>query len=316
MKLILDCDPGNSIPMANVDDSLAIALLSRLPALHHGIEIITVFGNAPAPVGYDCAQDLLEVFILDLPLACGEAPGSHIETEKRAEKLHHPAAQERDRKVVDYVSYRDASVVAIGPLTNLARAIDKGFIPREVYVMGGAVGFGDLVDTNFAIDPQAAYRVLNCEIPLTSVPLDTTRTTCLSMSRWDSIYKQLSVQDPALADSVDGWLRPWIEYSEKTRPVAGMWVHGVVALIAFLIDHGLAPSQVLNAEQVRLRVDPQSGKLYLRDDGNVATLVTGVNNDELIVLLEDVLLNRPTSVLALGTSAAAASHSVQPDKVG
>lgn len=316
MKLILDCDPGNSIPMANVDDALAIALLSRVPALHKSTEIITVFGNTPAPVGYDCAEELLEVLSLEVPLACGEVPDSHVSTEQWAVKLHHPVAQKRDRKVVDYASYRDASVVAIGPLTNLARAIENGFMPREIYVMGGAVGFGDLVDTNFAIDPKAAYRVLDCDIPTTVVPLDTTRTTCLSMSRWDSIYKQLSVQDPPLADSLDGWLRPWIEYSERTRPVAGMWVHDVVALVAFLADHDLAPSNLLEAEQVRVRVDPQIGKLYLCDNGNLATLVTGVNNDALIALLEDALANRPTSVLGLGASAAAASHSVQPNHIG
>ena len=47
MKLIIDCDPGNGIPGANVDDAIALAYAVRQPAFDVRA-IWTVFGNTSA----------------------------------------------------------------------------------------------------------------------------------------------------------------------------------------------------------------------------------------------------------------------------
>lgn len=83
------------------------------------------------------------------------------------------------------------TIVAVGPLTNIAEAIQKqpeitSHI-QEIYIMGGAVkvdgnvgnsGVGiqnQFAEWNIYIDPTAANIVFNSGIPVTLVPLDATR---------------------------------------------------------------------------------------------------------------------------------------------
>jgi len=57
-RLIIDCDPGNGIAGANVDDGLAIALAMAAPEI--SLELITIVaGNTPSDVGYSVAKDLM-----------------------------------------------------------------------------------------------------------------------------------------------------------------------------------------------------------------------------------------------------------------
>ncbi len=50
MRIIIDCDPGNGIPGANIDDGLALALAIAAPQI--ALEMITtVAGNTPVDVG-------------------------------------------------------------------------------------------------------------------------------------------------------------------------------------------------------------------------------------------------------------------------
>mgnify|MGYP000152416237 CR=1 FL=1 len=63
MRIIIDCDPGNGIPGANIDDGLALALAIAAPQI--ALEMITtVAGNTPVDVGYAVARDLITQFLL------------------------------------------------------------------------------------------------------------------------------------------------------------------------------------------------------------------------------------------------------------
>ena len=57
-KIIIDCDPGNGIPGANVDDAIALAYAVRQPAFDVRA-IWTVFGNTSATEGRAAAEALL-----------------------------------------------------------------------------------------------------------------------------------------------------------------------------------------------------------------------------------------------------------------
>lgn len=79
------------------------------------------------------------------------------------------------------------TVVALGPLTNLALALEAdraalGGIER-VALMGGAVDVpGNVTPTaefNMHVDPEAAARVFGAGVPLDVVPLDATRQAAL-----------------------------------------------------------------------------------------------------------------------------------------
>ena len=73
MRLIIDCDPGNGVPGANVDDGLALALaLAAKPQLQ--LELISIVaGNTPREVGFTVATDLLAQSGYQVPVALGAA---------------------------------------------------------------------------------------------------------------------------------------------------------------------------------------------------------------------------------------------------
>jgi pyrimidine-specific ribonucleoside hydrolase len=95
--------------------------------------------------------------------------------------------------IIDIVqnSVEPITIVAVGPLTNIAEAIQKdpeiGTKIEEIYIMGGAVnvegnvgnsGVGiqnEYAEWNIYIDPVAANIVFDSGIPIVLVPLDATK---------------------------------------------------------------------------------------------------------------------------------------------
>lgn len=300
MKLIIDCDPGNGIPGANVDDAIALAYAVRQPAFDLRA-IWTVFGNTSATEGQVAAETLLASLGADLPVRRGaEEPldgrASHWRSildapsqDPAVYRLWGSGAPRRDGAatsgedplpalIADLADAGEGVVLAcLGPLTNVARLVREAPEAlagvREIHLMGGCLGAGDLVDTNFAVDPEAARVVLGSGVPLTIVPLDVTRTTELSPARWQAIR---DLGHPEL-DSVAAWLEPWLAHSDRTRPVDGMWLHDLVVL-AELAEPGL-----VTRKKARVAVlDDPDGKLTLDRDGVPVDLVTAVDNDALI----------------------------------
>lgn len=193
--------------MAHEDMFAALFLLS-----HPNVDVraITVTGTGEAHCAPGVANALGLVALSgheDIPVACGretplagnhvfpaawrqaadEAYGNPIPTGGKASELSAPdlileILQDSDEPV---------TIVAVGPLTNIAEAIQKdpgiGANIREIYIMGGAVeadgnvgssGVGiDNHDAewNIYIDPVAANIVFNSGIPIVLVPLDATR---------------------------------------------------------------------------------------------------------------------------------------------
>ena len=332
VNIIVDCDPGNGVPGANVDDALAIAYALRSEKLKTRA-IWTVFGNTTSDLGYSSAEALLRSMgRMDVPVrrgADGPLQGSRQPwLTKRLNAASSPEAPEAWRNAVGArarfhasspdmasavpeVSGSDqfaqdvlacsgpVSVAAIGPLTNIARLISDepqvvGHIER-ISIMGGAIGFGDEVDTNFAVDPVAARRVLESGIPITLVPLDVTRTTHLSQRCWDRMIAEADASKAPWKDSMDDWLRPWLTYSRRTRPVDGMWLHDMVSVLA------LAERDLVALRPARVNL-ADSGKLLLADrhgdqPGNgvesyEVELCTGVDNSRMIQVWQEAVLPR------------------------
>lgn len=332
VNIIVDCDPGNGVPGANVDDALAIAYALRSEKLKTRA-IWTVFGNTTSDLGYSSAEALLRSMgRMDVPVrrgADGPLQGSRQPwLTKRLNAASSPEAPEAWRNAVgSQAGFRASSVdkvsaipevsgpdqlaqdvlacsgpvsiAAIGPLTNLARLISDepqvvGHIER-ISIMGGAIGFGDEVDTNFAVDPVAARRVLESGIPITLVPLDVTRTTHLSQRCWDRMIAEADASKAPWKDSMNRWLRPWLTYSRRTRPVDGMWLHDLVSVLA------LAERDLVALRPARVNL-ADSGKLLLADrngDQPVSgvrsyevELCTGVDNSRMIQVWQQAVLPR------------------------
>ena len=323
LPIIVDCDPGNGIPGANVDDALALLYALRHPELDCRA-VWTVFGNTPSDTGAKCAQE-----IVDRAALSGQTP-PHIQQgsthplrastqrwdQQREEYASSPegisawgdgrfvplagdgnssadeaVAEKFFRDVADAASatastspVQKVTIVAIGPLTNIARLLmahpECSELLGQIVLMGGCFGFDDLVDTNFAIDPEAARIVFDSVIPLTIVPLDTTRTTHMSLERWDRILEACAKE--GLAAGLRQWINPWLAFSQQTRPVDGMWVHDLVTLFA------LTNPELVTVEDAHCAVN-EAGKLMRRSDGRLASVVTAVDNEGLLGALEQVI---------------------------
>ncbi|TQS46910.1 nucleoside hydrolase [Cryptosporangium phraense] len=195
----LDCDTG-------IDDSMAIAYLMA----HPGVDLVgvgTVFGNIDA---HRAARNTLDLLALGghdhVPVAVGAEkllagawPGgaAHVHGDNGigGVDLPHcgrePVSSAADLLIrLAHEHEGDLRVLAIGPLTNLARAVDREpalpSLVESVVVMGGAAkspgNVTPVAEANIFNDPQAAARVLDAGWPLTLVPLDLTLENTLEES--------------------------------------------------------------------------------------------------------------------------------------
>ena len=332
VNIIVDCDPGNGVPGANVDDALAIAYALRSEKFKTRA-IWTVFGNTTSDLGYCSAEALLRSMgRMDVPVRRGaDGPLQGLRQpwlRKRMDAAVSPDAPAVWSSALSAQTVSDASssntsfaipeiagpdqlardvlachspvsIAAIGPLTNIAKLIRDepqvvGHIER-ISIMGGAIGFGDEVDTNFAVDPVAAQRVLESGIPITLVPLDVTRTTHLSQRCWNSMIAEVDASKAPWSESMDVWLRPWLTYSRRTRPVDGMWLHDLVAVLA------LAEKDLVSVRTAWVSL-ADSGKLLLADrsgeqpgcgvESYEVELCTGVDNLRMIQVWQEAVLPR------------------------
>lgn len=260
MRLLLDCDPGNGIPGADVDDGLAIVLAKRAPQVELAAVSI-VAGNVPADVGARVALALLAADGDELtPVFVGSAtplvedprpwraeldgrgrrsPASEIWADAPAlpEPTRCPAGGHAARVLADLVLANPGAltIVATGPLTNLALALKLEPALAEhvarIVIMGGAFsGPGGLRELNFAYDPEAAHIVLASGAPITLVPLDITRQTLFTL---DDNRRLLGSRDP-LVRLVARTVEPWVRWLAATRGAAGCHLHDPLAMAVAL----------------------------------------------------------------------------------
>jgi pyrimidine-specific ribonucleoside hydrolase len=199
--VILDAD------MAHDDMFAALFLLS-----HPNVDVraITVSGTGEAHCGPGVAHALGLVELSryeDIPIACGRPTpltGNHAfpaEWRQGADEAYGveiPMGGDASNLsasdlIINIVqdSNESITIVAVGPLTNIAEALQKS--PeisaniKEIYVMGGALevagnvgnaGVGiqnQYAEWNIYIDPAAAGIVFKSNIPIILVPLDATQ---------------------------------------------------------------------------------------------------------------------------------------------
>ncbi len=194
-RVIVDTDPG-------IDDAMALLFLKARPDV--SIEAVTtVFGNGGVGATTRNAAYLLDRFDMQVPLHMGaDMPltmprrqlATHVHgadgmgdtglaTSFRAAVAQGAAAEAIIRLVRAHPG--QLSLLALGPLTNLALALelDPGIaqLVRDVTVMGGSFGFGarrgnvtPCAEANIANDPHAADLVMGADWRVTMVGLDVT----------------------------------------------------------------------------------------------------------------------------------------------
>lgn len=152
----------------------------------------------------------------------------------------------------------EVTVVAIGPLTNIAAAIarDQAWAPslRQLIVMGGDFAAGR-AEHNFASDPPATRTVLESEAPALCIGLDTTTTVPFDDSDLDAIA---STSHP-LVTLIVQQARLWWNRIGRTSSHP----HDALAALAML------EPELFEVTDGRWRVQPDGA---LRPDDRTATI--------------------------------------------
>ena len=250
-KVIIDTDPG-------VDDALALLFAMRSPELK--IEAITaVAGNVPVDLTVSNALRMVEIAgRTDIPVAAGaRAPlrrrlvtaTSHgmnglggIEfPAPEIKPVNEPAADAIERIVSR--SPGEVSIIAVGPLTNVATALQA--YPwlakriREIVLMGGSLSGGNMTpaaEFNIYVDPEGASVVFRSGVRVTMVGLDVTRKCILTDNHVRALEAGSDPLSHAAARIARNDLERWRQADQTGSP--GRAMHDPLAVATF-IDRGV-----------------------------------------------------------------------------
>lgn len=246
-KILLDCDPG-------IDDALAIALAHGSDELEV-LGLTSVAGNVDLDNTTNNALCLAEYYGLDAPVARG-ADRALLSHHVRAAHVHGanglgnvvlpPATRSPvDEHAVDFIIDRlrsapgEISLVAVGPLTNIALALRRE--PRiaewaaEFVIMGGSFGRGNVTpaaEFNIGADPEAAAVVFGAPWRTAMVGLDLTLQARAS--------EQVRARFSGLGRLERELISPILDFAAHTEPYRerGPAVHDVCA-VARVLDPSL-----------------------------------------------------------------------------
>ena len=340
--VVVDTDPG-------IDDALAIVLALRSHELR--VELVTtVAGNVGLRAATDNARRLLALLEpresprlvagASRPLRGRLTTATEVHGDDGLAGLSHvrdpggrllfPASRgplpsregAAEAIVAKACEHREAlTIVALGPLTNLARALDTDasamLAVGRLIVMGGAIEApGNVTATaefNFHADPEAADRVLTSGMRITLVGLDVTRQVCL---RWPVVRDALRDNESPLAVAI----------RHMTRPVdtndGGQFLHDALAM-ALAVDSTLARTRALPvrietkgeltrgmsvADRRQARGARRAGATDAEDDATLVEVAFEVDTARVLGLVAERVLGaarpdeRPADVVVVGSA--------------
>jgi inosine-uridine nucleoside N-ribohydrolase len=244
--ILLDCDPGH-------DDAVAILLAAGRPDAVDLRAVTTVAGNAELQkVTLNARRVLTLAGVTDVPVAAGAAGPRrgdlitalevHGESGLDGAELPEPAMALDPREAIELMADRGpATVVATGPLTNIAALLERTpQTVQEIVWMGGSTERGNTrpyAEFNALVDPEAAEIVFSSGVPLTMVGLNLTHQAQATPAVVDRLR---AVGSPA-AQAVIGWLSFFAHTYRTVYGFAGPPVHDACA-VALLIDPSLVRS--------------------------------------------------------------------------
>jgi purine nucleosidase len=250
-RLILDCDPGH-------DDAIALLLALASPELDL-VGVTTTHGNQTLEKTTDNALRVLAlVDRIDVPVAMGaDRPlqrelhvAAHVHGESGLDGPELPARRSEpvEQHAVDFLLEQmtpETVLVAVGPLTNVALALERGIEPARIVLMGGAIAEGNMTpaaEFNVWADPEAAQQVFHSGLDVTMIGLDVTHGALLTPA-WADRFRDTGRVGTFVADLVEFFKR----YHERTYGWDGAPIHDAVAL-AHAFRPGIVTTERMNVE--------------------------------------------------------------------
>ncbi|MBT1138798.1 nucleoside hydrolase [Lactiplantibacillus argentoratensis] len=246
-NVIIDCDPG-------IDDSLALLLALKSPALNV-VGITIVCGNVPTHIGAENALKILDLADrLDIPVYLGanrplevaytSAQDTHGDDGLGNSQIPAVTAVRPIQDAAGFIEETlieapDTSILALGPLTNIATVLQRDphlFEQVDQFtLMGGSYrshgNCSPVAEYNFWCDPDAAKVVFDLmPVPIQMVGLDVTRNIVLT----PSLLTYIKDVNPAMGAFVEKITRFYFDFHWEYERVIGCVINDPLAVAGML----------------------------------------------------------------------------------
>jgi purine nucleosidase len=283
LPLILDVDTG-------IDDMVALLIAATAPELnlrgvtcvagnveiHHVArntgKILQMVGRSDVPVSIGAARPL-QRRLRTAPDTHGPTGTGYVELRGENRKLgsteYTPVPAPRYLAAHAKRHPGEITLVALGPLTNLAAAtlngVDLAKGMRQVIWMGGTLEErGNTTETgewNACVDPEAAETCLRRGTIARMFPLDATQDVVFRM---DDLR---SLPETHLASVVRDAVRFYVAFHKEADGIDGCYLHDPVTLIGALLRPDLVTETVSERLACDTGTDPYvAGSLYRSND--------------------------------------------------
>lgn len=246
-KVIIDCDPG-------IDDSLA--LIYALKSKELDVKAITIVsGNVDVHQGAENAKKVLSLCGReDIPIIKGQINPIKRELVTAQDTHGMDGLGETNFKNIDNIEVKEGaidyiiqslednknlSIIALGPLTNIALALRKNkevFNNLDEFVsMGGSFrshgNCSPVAEFNYWVDPHAAnYVFQNLPKPVQMVGLDVTRKIVLT----PNIIQLIKNIDSKISRFIEEITKFYIDFHWKQEKIIGCVINDPLAVSYFL----------------------------------------------------------------------------------
>jgi inosine-uridine nucleoside N-ribohydrolase len=291
---VIDTDPG-------IDDAIGILLALASPSftvagittVAGNIGIETTTRNAGRLLAFASREDIPVFQGAAAPLSrVGPEPlNLHGEDGIGGVALPDPICVPESRHAVEWLANflieqpaGAVDVLALGPLTNLARLVlerpDSAKRIGRIIAMGGAIhehgNVGPRSAFNLWADPEAASVVIASGLPLVLIPLDVTRR----VRAMREFVETLAADGKPMAAMVGSLIESYFEAAanRESRPL-----HDPCVML-----YALAP-ELFRVEELRLSVDTgdgeMAGALTITPEGSLVQVALGVDGPGALDLL-------------------------------
>jgi len=307
-KIIIDTDPG-------IDDAMAIFLAFNAPQLEV-LALTTTFGNVSQELATKNALTLVDIAQVDVPVAAGVstplviAPLPHpdfVHGKDGFGNINWPSSsrvadsRSAAQMIVDqvYAFPNQVTLVALGPLGNLAKALELdpsiSELVEEVILMGGAHkeagNVTPVAEANIINDPHAADIVFGANWKVTMIGLDVTHQVMMNNTLLDNIRRN----DPKCGEFLYQCTQFYFNFYQASFGIEGCYVHDA-STIVYAMDPSIFTGEAgvvrVSCEGVAIGqtivVKPQQKfAVDFWDNRPTANICMGVDSQRLLELIDN-----------------------------